>query len=99
MNDEKQRKKRNPADRGLFQRYEGSGVWYIRYHDGSEELYDHDKDQYEWKNLAKDPAYASVITKLAAYLPKKNAPNTPLDEKKQRKKANKEKNKKKTESK
>src|SRR5262249_26271997 len=27
---------------------------YIRYADGGEELYDHDKDEYEWTNLAKD---------------------------------------------
>ena len=33
---------------------------YIHYADGGEELYDHDKDPYEWTNLANDPAFASV---------------------------------------
>ena len=33
---------------------------YIRYNDGSEELYDHDKDPHEWKNLAGSPEFAPV---------------------------------------
>jgi len=45
---------------------------YIRYADGSEELYDHDKDPYEHTNLAKDPTLAKVKADLAARLPKKN---------------------------
>ena len=45
---------------------------YIRYADGTEELYDHDKDPYEHTNLAGDPALAKVKTRLAARLPKKN---------------------------
>ena len=28
---------------------------YIRYNDGGEELYDHNADPQEWKNLANDP--------------------------------------------
>jgi arylsulfatase A-like enzyme len=46
---------------------------YIRYADGSEELYDHDKDEYEWNNLAGKPEYADVIKELALHLPKENA--------------------------
>ena len=50
-----------------------TGRWrYIRYADGSEELYDHSKDEYEWKNLAGDPAFAADITRLSALLPKTN---------------------------
>jgi len=37
---------------------------YIRYEDGSEELYDHDKDPHEWKNLAKNPEYAAIKEKM-----------------------------------
>lgn len=33
---------------------------YIRYSDGSEELYDHETDPHEWHNLAKDPANQSI---------------------------------------
>ena len=36
------------------------GWRYIRYHDGSEELYDHSKDPNEWKNLAHLPEYDSI---------------------------------------
>ena len=43
---------------------------YIRYEDGSEELYDHDKDPWEWTNLAADPNCADVIAQLRPYLPK-----------------------------
>jgi arylsulfatase A-like enzyme len=52
---------------------------YIRYADGSEELYDHDADPLEWKNLAGETKYASVKTELAKWFPKINAPNAPTD--------------------
>jgi arylsulfatase A-like enzyme len=52
---------------------------YIRYSDNSEELYDHQKDPHEWKNLAKDPAYVDTIKKLANWLPTINAPAAPPD--------------------
>lgn len=47
---------------------------YIRYADGSEELYDHDKDELEWDNLASNPAYNAVKAELRQHLPKNNAP-------------------------
>jgi arylsulfatase A-like enzyme len=45
---------------------------YIQYSD-TEELYDHNADTYEWKNLALDAKYAETKKKLAAWLPKINA--------------------------
>lgn len=43
---------------------------YIRYFDGGEELYDHNVDQSEWKNLANDPAYGHIKKELNSNLPK-----------------------------
>lgn len=65
---------------------------YIRYADGFEELYDHEADPLEWKNLAADPALADVKRALAFWLPEKNVPEgarEPLPAKKQAKKAKK----------
>ncbi|MEQ9407699.1 MAG: hypothetical protein RIK87_08215 [Fuerstiella sp.] len=45
---------------------------YIRYRDGSEELYDHRKDPGEHHNLADDPALAGLKKKFARYLPRVN---------------------------
>ena len=42
---------------------------YIRYADGSEELYDMQKDPNEWTNLAGDPAYAAVIADHKKWIP------------------------------
>jgi arylsulfatase A-like enzyme len=42
---------------------------YIRYRDGSEELYDHEVDPHEWTNLAAEPIYRPVIADLARWLP------------------------------
>ena len=48
---------------------------YIRYGDGSEELYDAAKDPHQWKNLANDTAHAPAKMELKKWLPKKNAPH------------------------
>ena len=42
---------------------------YIRYNDGSEELYDHSKDPWEWTNLATQSKYAEVIDEHKKWLP------------------------------
>ena len=51
---------------------------YIRYEDGSEELYDHESDHNEWKNLADDPAYKEIKARLVAHLPQENAIWSPV---------------------
>lgn len=42
---------------------------YIRYADGSEELYDHETDPMEWTNLAERPEVAQVKQRLGGYIP------------------------------
>jgi len=46
---------------------------YIRYADGSEELYDEMNDPNEWKNLAADPKHANLKRDLAKWLPATSA--------------------------
>ena len=46
---------------------------YIHYADGSEELYDMRKDPNEWKNLASDPQFASIIAEHRAQMPQTSA--------------------------
>ena len=51
---------------------------YIRYEDGSEELYDHFRDSNEWTNLANNPEYARELDAFRKNLPKDNAPYHPI---------------------
>ena len=37
---------------------------YVRYAEGSEELYDHAVDPHEWENLAMSPTHAAVKAEL-----------------------------------
>ncbi len=50
---------------------------YIRYADGSEELYDMKSDPREWHNLAAKPEHAPVIAEHKKWLPEKDSPPTP----------------------
>lgn len=50
---------------------------YIRYADGTEELYDHKNDPNEWTNLASNPKHASVIKSHKKHLPTTNAKPKP----------------------
>ncbi len=47
---------------------------YIRYDDGSEELYDHFSDPHEWKNLASNPELAQTLARFRQELPSVSAP-------------------------
>jgi arylsulfatase A-like enzyme len=63
----------NPGNHGIR-----SERWrYIRYANGSQELYDHSRDPHEWSNLAGRPEYASVIADLARWIPREEAPHAP----------------------
>ncbi|MFM1561979.1 MAG: sulfatase [Roseibacillus sp.] len=50
---------------------------YIRYQDGSEELYDVQKDPNEWRNLAKEPGHEKIKKQLASKAPETFAPPSP----------------------
>jgi choline-sulfatase len=50
---------------------------YIRYADGSEELYDHRSDRLEWNNLAGKAEFDKIKKELALWLPKTNATDSP----------------------
>ena len=50
---------------------------YIRYADGSEELYDHRPDPNEWTNLVAQVEHAAVIAAHRRWLPKIDAPPAP----------------------
>ncbi len=47
---------------------------YLVYNDGSEELYDHDKDPMEWYNLAGNEEYASIQASLKKFVPEHRVP-------------------------
>jgi arylsulfatase A-like enzyme len=46
---------------------------YIHYADGSEELYDMRQDPNEWKNLASDPHFASIVAEHRLQMPRSSA--------------------------
>lgn len=50
---------------------------YIRYADGSEELYDMQADPNEWTNLATDPKHATTKAEHLKWLPKVDVPPAP----------------------
>lgn len=50
---------------------------YIRYRDGSEELYDEHADPEDWRNLAAEPQYAKIKQDLAKWIPAQAAPPKP----------------------
>lgn len=55
---------------------------YIRYADGTEELYDHSKDPYEWTNLAGEVGMSDIKARLGAVLPQEEIKATSDEQKK-----------------
>lgn len=78
---------RNPAtvtDRNILTCFDrgnysltGARWHYIRYADGSEELYDSASDPHEWTNLAGKPEFRRVQDEMAAQLPKVSVVSDP----------------------
>ena len=50
---------------------------YIVYEDGSEELYDHTNDKWEWKNVAGNPQFAVVKKNMQKWIPVHHEPPGP----------------------
>jgi arylsulfatase A-like enzyme len=50
---------------------------YIRYADGTDELYDRVKDPNEWDNITGESRYSSLKKRLAYWMPEKSAPHVP----------------------
>jgi len=57
---------------------------YIVYADGSEELYDHEKDKWEWKNLADNPDYSDIKEVMRKGVPAHHEPITATPERQPR---------------
>lgn len=55
----------------------GQRYRYIRYGNGAEELYDHETDPNEWRNLAEEKSHAATLHRLRAHVPKQEAPYHP----------------------
>ena len=72
-------------DRGNYSLM-GSRWHYIRYADGSEELYDLQSDPNEWNNLGTEAKYLTIRQAYAALLPKAEASSKDLIKKKVRSK-------------
>ena len=50
---------------------------YIRYADGTEELYDHDVDPHEWDNIAQKPEYSGLINGYKKWMPENEEDQVP----------------------
>lgn len=48
---------------------------YIQYPSGAKELYDHETDPHEWKNIAKNPECKDIIEELSKEIPRYWAPS------------------------
>ena len=71
---------RQPSDRVVLTTFDKGNYsltaprWhFLRYADGSEELYDLESDPNEWRNLASDAAHATIKAEMARRLPDESA--------------------------
>ena len=64
---------------GTITRLRSERYRYIRYADGSEELYDHTADPNEWNNLASEASLSNVKAELAKWFPAVNAEDAERD--------------------
>ena len=54
--------------------YDGRYSYIVFIEQGIEELYDHQVDPMEWRNLAQDQAYTNIKDRLKALVPAKREP-------------------------
>ncbi|MBT3378176.1 MAG: sulfatase [Lentisphaerae bacterium] len=65
---------------GFYRIYDGR-YGYISYRQkGAEELYDHHQDSLEWTNLARNPEYSGIKTRLSALVPNVEEPVAPSNQ-------------------
>lgn len=57
--------------------YDGRYSYIVFEQNGVEQLYDHQDDPLEWKNLVRDPNYAEVLKRLKALVPTQREPESP----------------------
>ena len=57
--------------------YDGRFSYISHGNHGVEELYDHEKDPMEWRNLALDPEYRVIKARFKALVPDHNEPVAP----------------------
>ena len=67
----------NGCSRDFYRVYDGRYSYISHRQRGVEELYDHTRDPMEWTNLAPGHEYASVKSRLKAYLPTVAEPESP----------------------
>jgi arylsulfatase A-like enzyme len=66
---------------GFYRVYDGRHSYISYRQKGAEELYDHERDPLEWKNLASNPDYAEIKAKLRTLVPAVQEPRAPQNPK------------------
>ena len=71
----------NGCSPGFYRVYDGRYSYIAHRKRGAEELYDHERDPLEWKNLANNPDYAEIKARLKALVPGAEEPMAPQNPK------------------